>query len=96
MCWCNNVFYLTLSKVTKTAQFLFKNYLKLAGPPGAARDYFTISLWKSPVQIDLRSLRALGWGEPPTNKIFYIQTHTEEQLLFAGPRPILKAYPPIW
>ncbi len=42
----------------------------LAGPPGAARDYFTISLWKSPVQIDLRTLRALGWGEPPTNKFF--------------------------
>jgi hypothetical protein len=28
-------------------------YFVLAGPPGAARDYFTISLWKSPVQIDL-------------------------------------------
>ncbi len=39
----------------------------LAGPPGAARDYFTISLWKSPVQIDLRTLRALGYGEPLTN-----------------------------
>ncbi len=26
---------------------------QLAGPPGAAQDYFTISLWKSAVQIDL-------------------------------------------
>ncbi len=41
------------------------------GLPGAARDYVTISLWHSPVQIDLRTQRALGWGEPPpTNKIF--------------------------
>jgi hypothetical protein len=44
-------------------------YSLLAGPPGAALDYFTISLWKSPVQIDLRTLRALGGGEPTTNKI---------------------------
>ncbi len=43
----------------------------LAVPPGAARDYFTIALWKSPVQIDLRTLRALGWGEPPANKILF-------------------------
>ncbi len=64
------------------------------GLPGAARDYFTISLWNSPVQIDLRTLRALGWGEPP-HKIFFTQTHPEEQLLFAGPRPILKVYTPI-
>ncbi len=26
---------------------------------------------KSPVQIDLRTLRALGWGEPPTNNFLY-------------------------
>ncbi len=45
-------------------------YYKLAGPPGAARDYFTISLWKSPLQIDLRTLRASGWGEPQKNKNF--------------------------
>jgi hypothetical protein len=38
------------------------------GLPGAARDYFKISLWNSPVQIDLRTLRALGWGEHTTNK----------------------------
>jgi hypothetical protein len=41
-------------------------YEILAGPPGAARDYVTISLWKSPVQIDLRDQdkiirRAVGW-----------------------------------
>ena len=40
------------------------------GLPGAARDYFTISLWNSPVQIDLRTLRAWGWGELPTNNFF--------------------------
>ncbi len=74
----------------------FYFYFILAGPPGAARDYFTISLWKSPVQIDLMTLQALGWGEPPTNNFFYIKTHPKEQLLFAGPRPILKAYTPIW
>ncbi len=38
----------------------------LAGPPGAAQDNFTISLWKSPVQIDLsdqgKKIRwAVGW-----------------------------------
>ncbi len=103
------------------------------GLPGAARDYVTISkLWNKPVQIDLRTQRALGWGELPTNKFlftnpprganffvgpsqfskhtppfgrvdptgprfwwaprkynFTIQTHPEEQILFAGPRPIL-------
>jgi hypothetical protein len=58
------------------------------GLPGAARDYFTISLWNSPVQ----TLQA--WGEPPTKKM-YTQTHPKEQLLFTGPRPILK-YTPIW
>ena len=40
------------------------------GQPGAAWDYFSISLWNSPLQIDLRILQALGWDEPPTNKIF--------------------------
>jgi hypothetical protein len=30
------------------------------GLPGAAQDYFTIQLWNSPVQIDLRSKS--GWG----------------------------------
>ena len=43
------------------------------GLPGAARDYFTISLWNSPVQIDLRTLQALGWGlytNPPLGAAF--------------------------
>ncbi len=44
----------------------YQTYLLLAGPPGAARDYFTISLLKSPVQIDLsdqgKKIRwAVGW-----------------------------------
>jgi hypothetical protein len=115
-------------------KFAFYTFIKnKRGLPGAARDYFTISLWNSPVQIDLRTQQALGWGEPPTikifmhkptprsnfcllspaqfskhtppfgrvdprgpwsgwaprNKNFTIQTHPEEQLLFAGPRLIL-------
>ncbi len=41
------------------------------GLPGAARDYVTISLWHSPVQIDLRNQQALGWGEPPQIKFLY-------------------------
>jgi hypothetical protein len=47
---------------------LFIGYKR--GLPGAIRDYVTISLWNSPMQIDLRAQRALGWGEPPTNKKF--------------------------
>jgi hypothetical protein len=43
-----------------------EKYILLAGPPGTARDYFTISLWKSPVQIDLmdqgkKNRQAVGW-----------------------------------
>ena len=37
----------------------------------AAQDYFTTQLWNSPVQIDLRTLRALGWGEPPQINFLY-------------------------
>ena len=52
-------------------KFAFYTFIKnKRGLPGAARDYFTISLWNSPVQIDLRTQQPLGWGEPPTNKIF--------------------------
>jgi hypothetical protein len=36
----------------------------------------------------------LGWA--PHKFFLYNQTHPEEQLMFAGPRPILKAYTPIW
>jgi hypothetical protein len=46
-------------------------YVLLAGPPGAARDYFTISLWKSPVQIDLRTLGALV----SPSKIYFLYTN---------------------
>ncbi len=34
----------------------------MAGLPGAARDYFAISLWNSPVQIDLKDLWPWGPG----------------------------------
>ncbi len=66
----------------------------LAGPPGAARDYFTISLWKSPVQIDLRTLRALGWGEPPTNKIFIFKPTPRSNFCLLAPAQFSKHTPP--
>jgi hypothetical protein len=69
-------------------------YLWLAGPLGAARDYFTISLWKSPVQIDLRSLRALGWGEPPINKIFIFKPTPRSNFCLLAPTQFSKHTPP--
>jgi hypothetical protein len=67
---------------------------KLAGPSGAARDYFTISLWKSPVQNDLRTLRALGWGEPPTNKIFIHKPTLRSNFCLLTPAQFSKHTPP--
>ncbi len=58
-----------------SSNFFFKYSFQLSNlfitswAPGAAQDYFTISLWKSPVQIDLRTLRAMV--SPPQIK-FYI------------------------
>jgi hypothetical protein len=66
----------------------------LAGPPGAARDYFTISLWKSPVQIDLRTLRAMGWGEPPTNNIFIFKPTPRSNFCLLAPAQFSKQTPP--
>ncbi len=67
-------------------QFIF-NYKR--GLPGTARDYFTISLWNSPVQIDLRTLRALGWGEPPTNKIFIHKPTPRSNFCWLAPAQFL-------
>jgi hypothetical protein len=61
-------------------------YYVLAGPPGAARDYITISLWKSPVQIDLRDQgkkirRAIGWVLNEAG----LPTHHRGQLKWEAP-----------
>jgi hypothetical protein len=60
-------------------------YMVQAGPPGAAQDFFTISLWKSPVQNDLRTLRALGLGEPPTNEIFIYNSTPRSNFCLLAP-----------
>jgi hypothetical protein len=58
-----------------------------------ARDYFTILLWKSPVQIDLRTLRALGWGEPPTNNIFIYKPTPRSNFCLLAPAQFSKHTP---
>jgi len=64
------------------------------GLPGAARDYVTISLWNSPVQIDLRTQRALGWGEPPTNKKFIYKPTPRSNFCLLAPAQFSKHTPP--
>ncbi len=73
-------------------KFIFIHYKR--GLPGAARDYFTISLWKNPVQNDLRSLRALGWGEPPTNEIFIYKPTPRSNVCLLAPAQFSKHTPP--
>ncbi len=73
---------------------VFKNILYKRGHPGAARDYVTISLWNSPVQIDLRTQRALGWGEPPTNKIFIHKPTPRINFCLLAPTQFSKHTPP--
>ena len=70
-------------------------YYLLAGPPGAAWDYFTIWLWKSPVQIDLRTLRALGWGEPTTNNFFMYKPTPRSNFCLLAPAQFSKHTPPL-
>ncbi len=72
----------------------FGFYFILAGPPGAARDYFTISLCKSPVQNDLRTLWALGWGEPPTNNFFIYKPTPRSNFGLLAPAQFSKHTPP--
>ncbi len=73
---------------------IFSLLVNKRGLPGAARDYFTISLWNSPVQIDLRTLRALGWGEPPTNKIFIFKPTPRSNFCLLAPAQFSKHTPP--
>ncbi len=76
-------------------KFAFYTFIKnKRGLPGAARDYFTISLWNSPVQIDLRTQQALGWGEPPTIKIFIHKPTPRSNFCLLAPAQFSKHKPP--
>ncbi len=50
---------------------MFYLFNEKCGLPGAARDYFTISLWNCPVQIDLRTLQAMVGGSSAQIKFLY-------------------------
>ncbi len=81
-------------KFTRGKSFFFvclSNYKR--GLPGAARDYFTILLWNSPVQIDLRTLQALGWGWAPTYFFIFKPTPRSNFCLLA-PAQFSKHTPP--
>ncbi len=69
-------------------------YCYKRGLPSAARNYVTISLWNSPVQIDLRTQQALGWVEPPTIKIFIHKPTPRSNFCLLAPAQFSKHTPP--
>jgi hypothetical protein len=71
--------------------FIFETYFNTSWAPRRCPGLFHNFIVK---KIDLRTLWALGWGEPPTNKIFIFKPTSRSNFCLLAPTQFSKHTPP--